>query len=649
TGSGSKTITTDISGHKWNAGYSLTYVIGDFVPPTDQYDYFFSVAEQPTMDYTGKLSDNGKIVSYRKHKTTNAEEALGWTVEGYYTTEAAAQTGDVSKRIAKGAAGTFIKDFLPEIGSGSITGEQIKISYPGAEYTSREDVETGSAKDAIIAATPKKERQGGKAYNLSNPADPYSDVVMNTANTYIINGAGYYRFPIVMGNGVKDGGLNTVAYNQTGFVDYKDRAITDPYLRGTVANEVPTAAVLAWETGRKDTRMIEVQNPDAGFQHLTNPPADITGYYLDFPNATNGISKTTDANGDVYWVNFHVNSAVRQGVAHITIRDADGACMWSWLIWLTDYKLGEGDVAAKALVNAYQESEGRLEISFMARPMGWVDDATKTVYKYPAATPAYMRLIQNESGEVAVVKLTRPAYNLAEQTTYRIPYYQWGRVTPIWPADNDQSSTSNVGVYFGFYRGFNDYGNQESIGWAIQQPSFFMHTSSGNSWTTTLLANLWNADETKNYEANAQKDIPVKKTIYDPSPVGYTVPRRNAATAFMKGYATELSTYNVYYGANNSTAPFERGYTLYSEWCAEGATPTGQQIYLPGMGCLQGRTGTYSERNFFVGYYQLAARSSSSGSALHLRLGENRGMQRFFPFESSHAATAIPILPQREE
>ena len=63
-----------------------------------------------------------------------------------------------------------------------------------------------------------------------------------------------------MGNGVKDGNLNTVAYDQTGFVDYLDRAITDPYLRGTVAAEVPTNALLIFEDKPVANKIINVVN-----------------------------------------------------------------------------------------------------------------------------------------------------------------------------------------------------------------------------------------------------------------------------------------------------------------------------------------------------------------------------------------------------
>ncbi|MBR3302638.1 MAG: fimbrillin family protein, partial [Bacteroidales bacterium] len=92
----SKTIITDISKHQWRAGYALTYVIGDYQPSSDQYDYFFSVLTQPTMDYSGKLSDNGRISSYRYPKgiddtNESLREEVSWTIEGYYTSLAAAR------------------------------------------------------------------------------------------------------------------------------------------------------------------------------------------------------------------------------------------------------------------------------------------------------------------------------------------------------------------------------------------------------------------------------------------------------------------------------------------------------------------------------------------------------------------------------
>ena len=53
-------------------------------------------------------------------------------------------------------------------------------------------------------------------------------------------------------------------------------------------------------------------------------------------------------------------------------------------------------------------------------------------------------------------------------------------------------------------------------------------------------------------------DIKVAKTIYDPCPVGYTVPRQNAFSAFKIGYGTIESTtgnVNAVFTNNNPALP----------------------------------------------------------------------------------------------
>ena len=83
--------------------------------------------------------------------------------------------------------------------------------------------------------------------------DGTSGTLRNTANTYVIRTAGTYKFPIVYGNGIKNGIANPAAYtnqggaNQADFVNHLGNLITSPYIEKN-ANCQPSAAQLLWQT-----------------------------------------------------------------------------------------------------------------------------------------------------------------------------------------------------------------------------------------------------------------------------------------------------------------------------------------------------------------------------------------------------------------
>ncbi|MBR3303045.1 MAG: fimbrillin family protein [Bacteroidales bacterium] len=644
-GGATKTVTTDISAHQWKAGYVLTYVIGDYYDTGLDYDYTFSVAEHPTMDYTGKLSDNGKIVSYREHRTTHTQEPVSWTIDGYYTTEAGAQTGDVSKRIRNGVQGAFITEFSPVEGAGSVAGEQIIISHPGAKYTSQTIVDNGSARDAVIAATAKKERQSGKAYNLSNPADPYSDVVMNTANSYIINGAGYYRFPVVMGNGVKNGALNPIAYEQTGFVDYVNEPITDPYMRGIVPVRTPSAALLVWADFRIE--VVDETQPKG-----SSPIGDKTYYYLNYPGATDGITKSTDATGDVYWINFHVPTATKQGVANIAVIDAMGRSMWSWMIWLTDYQLGVGDIDVEYLKDADPASTDNTTgiVTFMPDNLGWVDNGLLVKESY-AKAEVYVRLVQTFSKKTTVVKLVRPAannVNVIERLGHN-PYFQWGRPTAIKPlnfAGATAGSDREGGFNYGFYTGQWVRNSADNIGSVLQNPHYFYSNTMGSWLNSGLLTNMWSAGNTTLYPLSKFTDDKVVKTIYDPCPVGYTGPRQNAFSAFGIGRLDVANTNaRGEIRANTNASRWDRGYYFYTNWRSSASVPGSGEIYFPAAGNRAYNTGTYGATNLRHVYVWTAAPINiSRAKALMAEYGMGT-----YPFATAIASHGFPIRPAKEE
>ena len=128
----------------------------------------------------------------------------------------------------------------------------------------------------------------------------------STANTYIVRTAGTYRLPLVYGNGIKNGNVNSAAYTsgggtyQAAFVNHLGNPILSPYIEqnaGCGAGQVG----LLWQTASGMISDI----------HLMQGP-------------------------DCRYITFNVNSVpATNGLAVLYVKDSGGNIMWSWTIWVT--------------------------------------------------------------------------------------------------------------------------------------------------------------------------------------------------------------------------------------------------------------------------------------------------------------------------
>ena len=138
----------------------------------------------------------------------------------------------------------------------------------------------------------------GEVGDLSKQSPLGEPRLMNTANCYIItkhtsSDSGVYRFPLVYGNGIKNGENNTRAY--TNFVNHLDNTITSPYLEENSGVDINSCGILWSDSGS-----------------TVSSPSIITsnGYkYISF-SATPG-----DGNTVIY------------------VKDSQNRIVWTWHIW----------------------------------------------------------------------------------------------------------------------------------------------------------------------------------------------------------------------------------------------------------------------------------------------------------------------------
>lgn len=328
---------------------------------------------------------------------------------------------------------------------------------------------------------------------------------MNTANCYVVNAPGYYKFPLVYGNAIENGTLNTQSYTYSGgdykatvygriceypslkrFTDYNGQPINEAKINGG------TNAVLVW-------------------QDAYNLISDV---------------KLNFGDGEYNTVLFKVNSEnLQQGNAVLAIRNARGDILWSWHIWITEHwvkgnnlNLGTGDVAC----DAYDANRP----GFTVAPynLGWCDP--KDVW-YMKRT-GQMTFTQEMSGKQVALDIEQREKKIEYWIGNNV-YYQFGRKDPIVGFMN---TNSVVKYNFGEYP-YRLEAQPKDIKDGIRNPNVLYvganEIVANNDWLQKSYYNLWNnstqprptklpESEITNYAYSGVK------TVYDPSPVGYQIP-----------------------------------------------------------------------------------------------------------------------------
>lgn len=160
----------------------------------------------------------------------------------------------------------------------------------------------------------------------------------------------------------------------------------------------------------------------------------------------------------------NANNTSVHGNAVVVIKDASDSVLWSWHIWVTDYKPNSTDTEHTTISN------GRRDYIFMDRNLG----AT-------SATP----------GDIGTVGLL----------------YQWGRKDPF-PNRSDWSGTLTS-----LYGEINQIQKTTTTGitQAIRHPELVINSSITKDWSVSGNYYLWNSELGK-------------KTAFDPCPQGWRVP-----------------------------------------------------------------------------------------------------------------------------
>ena len=326
-----------------------------------------------------------------------------------------------------------------------------------------------------------------------------------TANCYIVCAPGWYSFPLVYGNAIAAGSVNTDAYapNVSGttalspFVDACGQGITSPYINN---GPKPVAkARLEW--------------------------TDVVGLVADEVSV---VGSGTDAR-----IVFEVPKAyIREGNALISALAADGSVLWSWHIWVSG--AGGSEWYPVKVVN-----KNNVDFDFMQMNIGWVAPYLNPI-TYPARETR-IRLKQTSTGKVIEFTLVQTGATLPENERGYCPFYQWGRKDPfvsvdgkIYPGETEGSVQGKKKTWYNSSRrdtlGTRAAQLGESLAAFISHPVTYNIDSKGDN----KYSNTWNANHTNFFTpaSNANNQQYTIKTVYDPCPVGACVPPIGAWSGF---------------------------------------------------------------------------------------------------------------------
>lgn len=395
----------------------------------------------------------------------------------------------------------------------------------------------------------------GNYYNLSNANG--GDAIQNTANSYLISAPGYYRIPLVYGNAVKGGTTNESSYKtaHTGtdvlsnFKDHLGKDITTPY--------------------------INVQN-------ASNPATQASIVWMDQQALVDDLSVTN--NGDKSFVNFHVSAAnIKNGNAVIAVKSADGTIMWSWHLWFD-----HSDALSTIACTNHEGDNFKVTKNILGY----------TIYKwkstsYESPRVARMKIEQevgNGAKKSAYITITQSPYAEREYST---ALYQFGR-KDAFPGTNTLYESTFV----------ENGGNNISIVNAIQNPGTFY--TDGNKWDTEYrYFNLWSMQTTS--QTDVSKTL--IKTIYDPCPVGFSMPPFKTFSGVTITGKTNTNNKDI-----NALGDWDQGWHFYAKDSSSPST-----VYYPAIGSRTAKEGKlYGVKD--RGYYWVGVPSSTSaGNNLDIR------------------------------
>lgn len=546
-----------------NGGYKGTWSAGNPHPNSPSlYIEMTDEEKQAYLPVSGVLNDVS-IAAYMKVAQANAESAaakeqirkldftIEWSIDGGTTWNSSKESPELGWKPATGSQSRADDTDPTQPVSGSI------ILPAQSQFTYMRNFLYGKG-TTIEGQTPGKTITDAGNGSKDAPYDlvDRNVVAQESANCYIVNDHGYYKFPAYYGN-TYNKESDTSSYKYKGDIN----AISDKtrnFVLGEFVKHDNTPITGGEISGIEDAILLWQDSPDL----------------------------VTEVKYDNGWVSFRVpEESINQGNAVIAVRGSEGI-LWNWHIWVTHREWDESSCHTMSDDNLNQYDK-----PFIIAPcnLGYcephVEDVERNILIRFVANGEQVgdnEIALTVSGasqpgkdeKKGIITFTQP--EIAASAAGDNTYYQWGRKDPMLPGihNDDTYNTDkeldmvNKMFYSTEQYRFTSSESARSIGESIQFPyQFFMHQRppSDNvteqnkidnykrrhwhdgrnaSYGNRTIMNYWNTQLTTSGYANfiygkevqyykqSPNNLYVIKTIYDPSPAGFKIPPIKAFADF---------------------------------------------------------------------------------------------------------------------
>ena len=574
---GSK-ITVPLKG-SWKAGTTRTYKLSE---KNSSWTYTITATSPNAVAYNGTQA-NYKIESYREVNGT--KQPVAWKVVGYSVDNGTSWTTTKP---------SWLKSLSKEQSNGGTVDEQgtATLGTDIVDLVAERNKTLQNAAPLGTATAP---------YNLSNTTG--AAAVQNTANSYLISAPGHYMIPLVYGNAIKNGQTNSSAYqkgseaNNTlkNFVDQEGYAITDPWIEKT-NNGANRGIDLAWTIWSDEKDLVKLASNNGLYRAADGNlyiKFEVTKENIKSGNAVVAVRRS--------WQTQRQEQR-QQGrkKVWVTVTETHQQTLWSWHLWFAPKNALDKITVTNKQGNKYD---------FTNEALGWKPTAWKgTSYSTPRTVKVKVEQTQGNNGvkQSAVITITQnPA------TTSRTGYttlYQWGR------KDAFPGTTATLAVNTINWNA----GSEMYMQTILQNPqNYFTAGYKGNVLDAATgfakyytFYNLWSMNNTSAYAENQANSQTVVKTIYDPSPVGFSVPANDAFTGFTEN-GLNGGRMNVDGTDNAQTFNNNFGHNF---WTNSSKTET---IFFPAAGFREAGNGsTLSNYSKFGDYWTATPNDNHNGNVM---------------------------------
>lgn len=443
-----------------------------------------------------------------------------------------------------------------------------------------EEFKSGGKKRTERSTTLRaKSNKGTKAapqdLSLMEPLTGSLRTVPVTANCYLIQTPGWYMFPLVYGNAI-DGThaptaphWNASAY-ETGLSNYffsnfatgtagKAGKIAQPFLHADADINLSAAAFKS----QYETVIV--------WQDVASGESFLTGHEIIVPSSESVTSGASTLR-DVPYVRFQVaKSLIQEGNVLVAVRHkTTKTIVWSWHIWVS----AEPSLSTIPVTNDDNNVTDLLPVN-----LGWNLEMEGILKE----RKMWVRITQNEGYHAPLIfRIEHP-----EQEVFvgNSTYYQWGRKDPFLPSTGISESTGiqpmrsedvifNKGHHSpgGYTVSSGDdklneqtftqdmYDNQRHAHTVRMPYAFYRGVVNTSTMWGRSSTFLWNVTHMANSPLSSDK-MPVK-SVYDPCPPGFSVPRLKFASGFsatkwgniLKEDTSDTDGYNDFYTNSSKTA-----------------------------------------------------------------------------------------------